>query len=230
MKSALFLLLLVLLSSCHTTAPRLLPQPAPVTEPKAIATPAAPAPATHAALEQRLRQQRQMIEALMSQNDALTAKLNAPASTPHLPPPKADDAPPTPPAMAVAPRIIMVENPAPSIPVALPTTSPVTVLAPNADGVIDLAVLSSPPSEPVNPFAVRHLPADAVREVTLRLSGTVGGPVPAALVNGRVLQLGEAVESFMLESCEADAALFRRGDHLIRLPISVQPVRIRVAL
>ncbi len=76
----------------------------------------------------------------------------------------------------------------------------------------------------------RHLPTDAAREVALQINGIIGGSTPSALVNGRVIQPGEAVESLTLERCETDAAIFRRGEHLLRLPISAQAIRVRLAL
>ena len=229
MKSVSFLVLSILPAGCRTAAPQLLPLPKSVPEPKAIAaaitTLPAVMPAANAALEQRLKQQRQMIEALMSQNDALTAKLSAPAAAPTQ-----DVASPKPPTAIETPRVLAVETAPSSVAVPVPPTSATSFVAPNADGVIDLTVASTVATELANPFAVRHLPADAAREVTVRINGVVGGSVPAALVNGRVIQTGETVESLTLERCEADAAIFRRGEQWLRLPINAQPVRIRFVL
>jgi hypothetical protein len=169
-----------------------------------------------------------MIEALMSQNDALVAKLAA--ATPPPPPTAASVSvvtPPPPTAGHEPPRAVVAENPPPAAPVPpLPPAAPPVFLAPNADGVIDLTVVAPADDEPVNPFAVRHRSGESTREVTLKLNGILGGPTPAALVNGRVLQVGEAVDSFTLERCEADAAIFRRGTHWLRLPINAQPIRL----
>lgn len=230
MKSLPLTVALMLLAGCRTHAPQLLPLPKPVPEPKAIAAPIKPVPAVtpviNPAIEQRLKQQHQMIEALMSQNDALTAKLSTPVSAPA-----SVQAPisPKPVAVVETPRVSVVKVTPPLVPVSIPPAV-VVFVAPNADGVIDLTVISTPSNEPVNPFAVRHLPAEATHEVALQINGIIGGSTPSALVNGRVIQPGEAVESLTLERCETDAAIFRRGEHLLRLPISTQAIRVRLAL
>lgn len=231
MKSLLLTVALILLAGCRTPTPQLLPRPKSVPEPKAIAASAAllstVVPVITPAFEQRLKQQRQMIEALMSQNDALTAKLNAPEAAPA-----SVQAPTSPKPVAIVenPRVTVMETTPPSVPVPAPQAVAVAFVAPNADGVIDLTVVSTAPNEPVNPFAVRHLPTEATHEVALQINGIIGGSTPSALVNGRVIQPGEAVESLTLERCEADAAIFRRGEHLLRLPISAQAIRVRLAL
>jgi len=231
MKSLPLTVALMLLAGCRTPAPQLLPLPKPVPEPKAIAAPITPVPAVtpviNPATEQRLKQQRQMIEALMSQNDALTAKLSTPVSEPA-----SVQAPTSPSSVVIVenPRVTVTEPTPLLVPVPMPPAVAVTFVAPNADGVIDLTVVSTSPNEPVNPFAVRHLPAGATHEVALQINGIIGGSTPSALVNGRVIQPGEAVESLTLERCEADAAIFRRGEHLLRLPISTQAIRVRLAL
>lgn len=231
MKSLLLTVALILLAGCRTPAPQLLPLPKSVPEPKAIAAPIAPAPTVtpviNPAVEQRLKQQRQMIEALMSQNDALTAKLNAPVSAPAS---VQASTSPKPVAIIENPRVTVMETTPPLVPVPAPPAVAGAFVAPNADGVIDLTVVSTPPNEPVNPFAIRHLPAEATHEVALQMNGIIGGSTPSALVNGRVIQPGEAVESLTLERCEADAAIFRRGEHLLRLPISTKAIRVRLAL
>ncbi len=231
MKSLPLTVALMFLAGCRTPVPQLLPLPKPVPEPKAIAAPTAPAPTVtpviNPAIEQRLKQQRQMIEALMSQNDALTAKLNAPMSAPA---PAPASILPKPVVTVENPRATVTEPAPPLVPVSIPPAAVVVFVAPNADGLIDLTVVSTPSNEPVNPFAVRHLPTEAAREVVLQISGIIGGTSPSALVNGRVIQTGESVESLTLERCETDAAIFRRGEHWLRLPIGTQPVRVRLAL
>ena len=230
MKSLTLTVALMLLAGCRTPVPQLLPLPKSVPEPKAIAAPITPVPAVtpviNPATEQRLKQQRQMIEALMSQNDALTAKLSTPVSEPA-----SVQAPTSPSSVVIVenPRVTVTEPTPLLVPVPMPPAV-VVFVAPNADGVIDLTVISTPSNEPVNPFAVRHLPAGATHEVALQINGIIGGSTPSALVNGRVIQPGEAVESLTLERCETDAAIFRRGEHLLRLPISTQAIRVRLAL
>ncbi len=234
MKIAVLLVPLAL-AGCRTAAPQLLPLPKPLSaSPTPVITPPA---ATHSAAqiayEQKLRQQRQIIEALMSQNDALTVKLEATASLPN---PLIDERPATlansepraetpPPATVLSPAV-----PNLPIPSALPSPTSEVFLAPNAEGIIDLAALTAPASEPTNPFAVRSAGADATRDLVFIVSGIVGGASPVALVNGRAIQVGETIESLTLERCEPDAAIFRRGEHRLRLAVDPKPVRVRGAL
>lgn len=234
MKFAILLIPLAL-TGCHTAARLPLPPPTPpATLPAPVITPPAAAnPASHIACEQKLRQQRQFIEALMSQNDALTAKLDATAS---LPAPPVEAAPATvakldhpaetaqPATAPVPPEPILAPPPA-------PTLAKLEVLfTPNAEGIIDLTALTVLASEPTNPFAVRSAGADATRDLVLTVNGIIGGTSPVALVNGRAVRVGEFIESLTLERCDPDAAIFRRGEHRLRLAVDPKPVRIRGAL
>jgi len=227
------LALLLLLVGCRTAAPQLLPTPTPIPEPKAIAFPPPPsnpvAPTPDPLIAQQVKRQRQAIEALISQNDALTAQLQAAEARAKTEAVVVNQVPP--PALPM-PTPAAIAAPVPPIPPMAPPplVSPAVFVAPNADGVIDLAALSVPQGEPANPFAVRTLSADAMREITLRVGGIVGSPTPGAFINERLLLTGEVIESLTLERCEPDAAIFRRGEVQLRLPISAQPVRIRVAL
>lgn len=233
-----FVLLLVplVLAGCHTAAPRALPLPQP---PAALPAPViTPPPASsstaHIAYEQKLRQQRQIIEALMSQNDVLTARLEAMPSLPQQPP--VEEAPPTVAKVETRsetpPPVTPPSPPAPAVqtPPALTPPQPEVFLAPNAEGIIDLTALAVPASEPTNPFAVRSAGADPTRDLVFTVSGIVGGPSPVALVNGRAVQVGETIESLTLERCEPGAAIFRRGEHRLRLSVDPKSVRIRGAL
>ena len=103
---------------------------------------------------------------------------------------------------------------------------------PNADGVIDLAAVTADtkPGEPVNPFAVRTMSAESVREVTLHVSGILAGAVPCAIINDRPVQAGETVESLLLERIEPDAVWLRFAGRRLRLPASEKPVRVRLPL
>jgi hypothetical protein len=166
------------------------------------------------ALEQKIRQQAQFIEALLSQNDALTARLNAPAAGPE--PVPAAALPPVP----TGPE-----------PVA-PGASEWPTLAPNADGVIDVAAadVTARPGEPVNPFAVRALANETVREVSLRVGGIIAGPTACAVINDRLVQAGETIEALRVERIDSDAVVLRHGGHRLRLPVSEKTVRVRLPL
>lgn len=212
----IFFFLTVALAGCQSapTGP-MLPTPAKVTPPVRIDPPvaaAAPVP------DPKIRQQAQLIEALISQNDALTLKL---AQSPPVPIPA-----------SVAPATILPAPPpaAPAMPVAPPNHEP--AIMPNADGLIDLtaAEATSNANEPVNPFAVRSLPDGKFREVTLRVGGIIAGMTPCAVVNERLVQTGEAIDAFTVESIEADTVVLRHADQRLRLPVAEKPVRVRLPL
>lgn len=209
--------------------PKTAPEPRPIA---AIPPPPAQPPANSALerLEEKIRQQAQMIEALISQNDALTAKLAAvpPVSEQRQTPPTTS--PPPPPAPLVSPA---VEKPAPPVtPPAIPLPAAPLVLMPNADGVIDLAAaaLAAPSGEPQNPFVVRAVPPESVREVSLHITGIVTGAVPCAVINDRLVQAGEMFDSFAVERIAADAVFLRRGEHQLRLPVAEKAARVRLPL
>lgn len=205
------------LAGCQSApAPAVLPAS---TKPVAALPPAPPPQATppaptSAGLEQKIRQQSQYIEALISQNDALTAKLAAANnSAPPLP-----AVTPLPPEPAPQPR---------------PTSpAPESILTPNADNVIDLVavIVAEKPGEPVNPFAVRTVPPEARREVTLQVGGIVAGPTACAIINDRFVQARDSIESLAVERIEPDAVLLRHSGRLLRLPIAEKPVRVRLPL
>lgn len=100
----------------------------------------------------------------------------------------------------------------------------------NADGVIDLAALEqSSRDDDFNPFAVRSSPPGAARELSVRVGGVFSGARSGALVNDRPLLIGDATESLTLTRVETDAAVFRLGTQLLRVPVSAKPVQIRFA-
>lgn len=219
MKYLLILLTLGLAGCQAVTRVPALPVPAkPAPDPRPVAT-VPPAP-LNPALELRIRQQAQYIEALLSQNDALAAKFTASPATP---------AGPT--VAVMAPEPSPVPNP-PSVPLSAQAAPLEPTLMPNADGVIDLAAVTADikPGEPVNPFAVRTMSAESVREVTLHVSGILAGAVPCAIINDRPMQAGETVESLLLERIEPDAVWLRFAGHRLRLPASEKPVRVRLPL
>lgn len=220
MKHLLVSIVLGLVGCQSTRPPSVLPAPTkPVAalHPAPIVPVAVPAPATFG-LEQRIRQQAQYIEALISQNDALTAKVTAAiGATP--PPPTVIPLPPPP---APLPRPAQVPLPPPSEP----------TLTPNADNVIDLVafVAAEKPGEPVNPFTVRTVPPEAMREVTVQVGGIVAGPMACAVINDRLVQVGEIIESLAVERIEVDAVLLRHSGRLLRLPVAEKATRVRLPL
>jgi type II secretory pathway component PulC len=113
-----------------------------------------------------------------------------------------------------------------------PALPPEPTLTPNADNVIDLVafVVSEKPGEPVNPFTVRTVPPEAMREVTLHVGGIVAGPMACAVINDRLVQVGEIIESLAVERIEPDAVLLRHSGRLLRLPVAEKSTRVRLPL
>lgn len=209
--------LILLLVGCQAT-PVTTPHTQAATKPSPVHPPPVTrdeAPTDDASLfEAKIRQQAQYIEALISQNDALTAKLQRGSIV---------DTSPLPPALP----------PPAELPPSSPPTSPdEPVLAPNADGVIDLVAVSvsEETGEPVNPFTIRSISDDAVREVTVKVGGIIAGPVACAVINEQFLKTGEAIESLTIERIDPNAVFLRHGHHRIRLPVSEQSVRVRLPL
>ena len=211
------------LAGCQSSPPpTALPTPAKAMPPfrPAVALPVVLPPSASGGLESKVRQQAQYIEALISQNDALTAKLATTAIAMPLPATVASlQAEPAP-----------LPRPAPVPPPLPPAAEP--ALTPNADSVIDLAafVVTAKPGEPVNPFAVRAVPAEAMREMTLHIGGIVAGPIACAVINDRLVEAGESVESLVVERIEADAVFLRHSGRLLRLPVSEKATRVRLPL
>ena len=155
----LFICLCLALVGCQSATP---PVALPVA-PKALPPPRPPVvaplppPPSPVGLEQKVRQQAQYIEALLSQNEALTATLAA--SKGALPPAFTGSAAVSTPMPESKPAPVAV------IATVVPPLEP--TLTPNADGAIDLAaaVVTAKPGEPVNPFTVRTVPPEATRAV-----------------------------------------------------------------
>ncbi len=105
-------------------------------------------------------------------------------------------------------------------------------LTPNADNVIDLvaAVMSEKSGEPANPFTVRTVPPEAMREVSLQIGGIVVGPLACAVINDRLVQVGEIVESLAVERIAPDAVWLRHSGKLLRLPVAEKATRVRLPL
>ena len=209
------------LAGCQSTpVPSVLPAPTKpvVTLHPAPTVPVAVLAPASAGLEQRTRQQAQYIEALISQNDALTAKITTASSS----------VPPPPTVVPLPPDPVPLSRPAP----VSSTLPPEPTLTPNADNVIDLVafVVSEKPGEPVNPFTVRTVPPEAMREVTLHVGGIVAGPMACAVINDRLVQVGEIIESLAVERIEADAVLLRHSGRLLRLPVAEKSTRVRLPL
>ena len=236
------------LAACQSAPPVLRPLPDPLplhARPNSIAaakvggeTPAATTNAEKPSDTEKLTRQRQWIEALLAQNDALNARLEsskhdtASAVPPPAPakseaaaqPQKQEVSPPPAPAVpattAAPPAVNAVAPPAPE-----PAAAPAPLLVPNANGVIDTTALNSG-GNPPNPFAVRTLSPDAVREVTFVVDGIFEGGSPCALINGRVAEVGDLVESLRLTRITPTALVLSGDGFAINLPLGSTKVRL----
>ncbi len=225
MKPVLALLFLAL-CGCRTSTPvASLPAPAPTpVRPPMEPTVAPPPPVrpTNAMPDPRSRQQAQLIEALINQNEALTARLAALQSAPVT-------------TSTVPESVPVTVQSSPVVSVATPAPVPVVTehaIAPNAEGIIDLAAIEHAGSadEPVNPFAVRTAPGEKTREVSLLVGGIILGKAPCAVVNERLVQAGDSLDGFEVERIEAGAVIVRSTVHRLRLPVSPTPTRVKLAL
>lgn len=221
----LLILTLVAVTGCQS-APR--PVPPPVAAP-------VPSAAPSLELQEKTLRQQQHIQALIAQNEALLARVRELETAPPTPPPAPVPAvlPPAilQPVAAEPVNLAPVPPSAPSAPSVPPPLAEPAIL-PNADGLIDLTALlaQTRDGDDVNPFAVRSLPADAIREVTLHVQGVIGGAAPCALINQRTVQPEQTIESLTLVRVEPNAVLVRHAAHLLRLPIAEKSVRIRLPL
>lgn len=191
----------------------------PPAAPPVVPAPA-PAPNPNEA-DHRFLRQRQVIEALISQNDALAAELAALKAAPG------KDPKPAPAEPASAPKV-SPSVPKPDLPVA--PADPLPLLTANADGVIDaVAALAPAAGAPINPFAIRTGTAGG-REVSLTLQGIVGGAQPCALINGRLLRAGDTIETLRFDRVEGEAVLLRGDSFRLKLIPAEKPVRVRLPL
>lgn len=159
--------------------------------------------------------QRRHIEALIAQNEALANRVRELETQPK---PAVIMPRETPPSALVAPATVPTS----------PEPASEAALVPNAEGVLDLTAVRA--GDEANPFAVRTLPPESVREIALRVGGIVRGPSPCALINGRPVQAGDRVESLDVVRIEPAAVLLRHGAELLRLPLTEKPVRLRLPL
>lgn len=228
MKTNFLLLPLLLLAGCQTPPPDAKPLPdlPPMpgrTENYAGRAPRDPAPAPRettcgAPTETNSASPAQVVEALIAQNDALTARLRALENnatgtpTPSATPARTNAEPLAP--MESSPRV------------AAPTPSEIPpLLVPNADGVIDTTARHAS-GTPGNPFAVRTLATEAGREIILSFQGIIQGARPCALVNGRVVEAGETIESLRLTRLEPAALILSGDGFAINLPLGTTKVRL----
>ena len=237
MKTKIVLVLSLLLAGCQTKSPvgTPLPDAPPLRGKPANYVDRAPRDAVPAPREtpsiapsEKSAQQTQVIEALIAQNDALTARLSAaehepaPSSVPSSPALTTAAAPIIPPVPAApttssSPATAALPRPAPDLP----------LLVPNAAGAIDATALAATAAGSLsNPFAVRAATADPAREITLDVQGIVTGAQPCALVNGHVVEPGDTIESLRLARLNADSLVLNGDGFAINLPLGTTKVRL----
>ncbi len=221
----LFLFTLVAVTGCQS-APR--PAPLPV-------APFAPVGAPSLELQEKTFRQQQHIQALIAQNEALHARVRELETPPPAPAPVLVPAAFPPAFLQPVVTVPPIPEPASANPplalAALPPTVEPAIM-PNTDGVIDLTAIlaSAHDGDDVNPFAVRTVPADAIREVTLHVQGVIGGAAPCALINQRAVRPEESIESLTVTGIEENAVLLRHAGSRLRLSVAEKPVRIRLPL
>lgn len=125
-------------------------------------------------------------------------------------------------------RVVEVTASEPQFASALPAPLE-PALVPNAEGMLDLTALASNQSEEGNPFAVVPV-ANTAREVMLHLSGLIGGVRASAVINDRLVETGDIVESLTVERIEDRSVLLRFGETKLRIPVGESAVRVRLPL
>lgn len=228
MKTSLILLSLLLCAGCQSVSRPTPPEPVtPVPKAAPVAPPPTVAPAS-AELEHRLTRQSRLMAALIEQNDVLGEKLRlaekAPAPTAVTPPPAGPTSgaplPLVPTPVATPSLVAPPVEPAPELP----------LHTPNADGLIDLTATTGPIGAAVNPFALRSGATETRREITLLVQGIAAGPNACALINERMCEPGDTVESLRVDRIEPDAVTLRGEAFRLRIPPTDQPVRVRLPL
>ena len=113
----------------------------------------------------------------------------------------------------------------------VPRPPPPVIVMPNADGILDLTGIGKPagPDDTPNPFRPRSSPPTPAREARLSVrSVLVGGGIPAALLNGDVVGIGETWEGMAVAAITDDAVELSQGPFLLRVPVQEEPVLIRL--
>ena len=156
--------------------------------------------------------------ALIEQNDVLAEKLRAePPATPA----------PIPASLAPLPSAPVQSAAAPVPP---PEDPKLPLHAPNGDGLIDLSIPTGPGGAAVNPFALRSGATETRREISLLVQAIVAGPNACALINERMCEPGDAIESLRVDRIEPDAVILRGDGYRLRIPPTEKPVRVRLPL
>ncbi|MBX3738935.1 MAG: hypothetical protein KF715_19740 [Candidatus Didemnitutus sp.] len=97
-------------------------------------------------------------------------------------------------------------------------------LEPDSSGLIDLT--GADRATEVNPFEIRG--QKTAKELSLVVSGVIGGARPAAIVNGHSLEVGGVIDGLRVRTVEADAVLFEYGRWRLRVPVSPVGTRVRM--
>ena len=116
---------------------------------------------------------------------------------------------------------------------ALPPADVARLLAPNADGVIDLAAASQADEADrlPNPFRRRWRPASAARDVPVAIGAVLTGDDPgdaSVVINGRVCSRGDTLEGLAIAAITAEAIELRAGAYRARIPVRDAPIVLRL--
>jgi hypothetical protein len=110
------------------------------------------------------------------------------------------------------------------------------VLAPNADGILDLAAVPAR-GETVegitNPFRVRWQPPRPARETSVAIGAVLIGDgrpdATSAVINGSVYSPGDRFEGLSIAAIGSDAIELRAEGIRVRLPVREAPLILRLA-
>ena len=141
------------------------------------------------------------------------------------------------PAVILAPAGAPARLDPPTDPVAsAPAKSSVQPLSfrPNSDNLIEITpeLAFRAPGTPRVPFDQVFFPKPTFREVTFALTLVSPGPQPSAVVNKRIVALGDAIDGFTLRRAsdvDDDGLWLTRDYFRVRIPFQEAPVTVRFA-
>jgi hypothetical protein len=108
--------------------------------------------------------------------------------------------------------------------------SPLNVIAPNDDYVIELDsnLFVAPAPATTNPFVQLYQPPVAWRELAIQVSAAVPGPKPTAIIDGEPYSVGDNYKDLTVYRVEADTVYLRKDSFLLACPVSERTLKLRL--
>lgn len=189
-------------------------------------------PPSSAEQQQLIAQQRRVMELLSAANADLDRRIGAKVETSAAPstaavtatPPNANESgigrAPNEAAATLRPTSA---RPAPAV--SAPSRVDLSrALVPNADGAIELSpeILDEVDRSEPNPFVKRYQAQTIYRDIVIEVTGTSPGPRPTASVSGRLVNVGDVWEGFVIAAITRDAVYLQKDVFLLQIPLARQ--------